>query len=59
MSKAFAIVLGICFTALGLATLFFAIEDPSIYRFVVGPLFFVTGIACFFYREPPIHRRPG
>ena len=49
MSKAFAVVLGICFLALGVATLLFALQRPSAYSLLAGPLFCVTGIACFLY----------
>lgn len=57
MSKAFAVVLGIGFVVLGLATLLFAWQRPKLYSLVVGPLFLVAGIACFFHRGSP-HRPP-
>ncbi len=58
MSKVFAVVLGICFVALGLATLCFAWQRPTIYGLAVGPLFLVAGVACFFHRGSPNRRRP-
>ncbi len=55
MSRSFAIVLGVCFVALGLAKIFFAFDRPFIYDVIVGPLFLVTGAACFFHRDSAGH----
>ena len=49
MSKVFAIILGICFVALGSATLLLS-SGPD-FPIIRGSLFMVVGIACFFYRE--------
>jgi hypothetical protein len=59
MSNAFACVLGVCFVALGLAECFLAFSGPAIFSLFIGSLFLVTGIACFFYRKPPVDRHPG
>ena len=50
MSRPFAVVLGICFLAAGVASGLFAFGKGGGYNAVVAPLFCVAGIACFFHR---------
>jgi hypothetical protein len=51
MTKAFAVVLGLCFIALGSGRLFLSPGHERGYGLVTGVLFIVVGIACLFNRQ--------
>lgn len=47
MTKPFAVVLGLCFAALGLGRLFLSSGREGVYGVGISVLFVVAGIACF------------
>ena len=50
MTRTLAIILGLCFTALGLARLIFLSGHHGVYDLVSGIVFIIAGIVCFFHR---------
>lgn len=50
MTKPFAVIIGVCFIALGFGRLALLQGHEGVYGILIISLFIVAGIACLFYR---------